>query len=129
MAFSGCTSLTGVYFKGNAPSVGLDVFNNANNVTVYYLPGTTDWGPTFAGRPTLLWTTQTSDASFGVRMNQLRFNITWASGSVVVMEVCTDLANPAWFPLQTNTLNGDSFYFSDPQWSNHPARFYRLRLP
>jgi len=31
-------------------------FEGSTNVTVYYLPGTTGWGPTFAGRPTALWT-------------------------------------------------------------------------
>jgi hypothetical protein len=130
-AFSSCYSLTGVYFKGNAPSFGSDVFHNANNATVYYLPGTTGWGPMFAGRTTVLWKpqVQTSGASFGVRTNRFGFTITGTIGSVVVVEACTDLANPAWFPLQTNALSGGSFYFSDPQWTNYPARFYRLCLP
>ena len=70
---------------------------------------------------------QTSDASFGVRTNQFGFNITWASDMVVVVEACTNLANPTWFPLATNTLTGGSFYFSDPQWTNYPDRFYRFR--
>ena len=48
---------------------------------------------------------------------------------VIVVEACTDLANPTWSPLATNTLTGGSFYFSDPQWANHPSRFYRLRSP
>jgi hypothetical protein len=41
----------------------------------------------------------------------------------------TNLANPTWYPLQTNTLTGGSFYFSDPQWTNYPGRFYRIRSP
>ena len=32
-----------------------------------------------------------------------------------------------WSPLQTNTLAADSFHFSDPDWTNHPGRFYRVR--
>ena len=57
-AFLECTSLTGVYFEGNAPSfVGYSVFDGDNNVTVYYLPGTTGWRSTFGGRPTALWIT------------------------------------------------------------------------
>jgi len=36
---------------------------------------------------------------------------------------------PTKSPLQTNTLNGGSSYFSDAQWTNHPGRFYRLRWP
>jgi hypothetical protein len=39
------------------------------------------------------------------------------------------LANPTWIPLSTNTLSSGSAYFSDPQWTNYPRRFYRLRWP
>ena len=49
------------------------------------------------------------------------------TGQTVVVETCTNLANPAWSPVATKTLTGNSSYFSDPQWSNYPARFYRLR--
>jgi hypothetical protein len=48
---------------------------------------------------------------------------------VVVVEACTDLANAVWSPVGTNTLTGGSSYFSDPQWTNYPARLYRLRWP
>ena len=64
-----------------------------------------------------------------MRTNQFGFNITGTSDLVVVVEACTDLANPVWSPLGTNTLTGDSSYFSDPQWTNYPGRFYRLRSP
>jgi hypothetical protein len=37
--------------------------------------------------------------------------------------------NPAWMPLATNTLTGGSAYFSDRQWTNYPARFFRIRSP
>ena len=37
-------------------------------------------------------------------------------------------ADPAWSALGTNTLTS-SADFSDPQWTNYPARFYRLRSP
>jgi pimeloyl-ACP methyl ester carboxylesterase len=57
-AFCYCTSLTGFYFHGNAPSLGSDVFYGDSNATVYYLLGTTGWGPTFGGRPTMLWNPQ-----------------------------------------------------------------------
>jgi hypothetical protein len=54
-AFSNCTGLTSVYFQGNAPSVGGGAFQNTQNTptTVYYRSGTTGWGSTFAGRPTV----------------------------------------------------------------------------
>ncbi len=54
-AFASCINLTGVYFRGNAPGGSTNVFYNDNNATVYYVAGTTGWGPTFGGRPTALW--------------------------------------------------------------------------
>ena len=54
-AFVFCAHMVGVYFQGNSPSLGAQVFQNDTNLTVYYLPGTTGWGPTFGGRPTSVW--------------------------------------------------------------------------
>ena len=54
-AFVDCASLTKVILKGNAPTIGLSIFGGDNNATVYYMSGTTGWGPTFGGRPTALW--------------------------------------------------------------------------
>jgi hypothetical protein len=137
------------YFDGNGQMFVIRYYPSA--ATAYYLPGAAGWNSYFAGDrydpqgnfgdsfsptyyagiPTALWLpqAQTSDASFGVRTNQFGFNIAWASGQTVVVEACTNLANPVWFPVATNTLAGDSSYFSDPQSSNYPARFYRLRSP
>ncbi len=53
-AFDFCTSLTNIYFPGNAPNIGSSLFYDVNNATVYYLRGTTGWGPTFAGLPTAM---------------------------------------------------------------------------
>ncbi|MDD5678652.1 MAG: leucine-rich repeat protein [Kiritimatiellae bacterium] len=82
-AFYACTGLTGVYFQGNAPSLlNADVFNGADNATVYYLSGTTGWEPTFCGRPTALWTTPLSvpagvSASDGTYADKI--HITWSA--------------------------------------------------
>jgi hypothetical protein len=53
--FADCKSLTTVSFKGNAPNLGREVFDGTTNAIVYYLEGTTGWGPTFGGRPTAVW--------------------------------------------------------------------------
>jgi len=57
MAFRYCYSLTAIYFWGNAPSLGSQVFFNDNNVTAYYLPGTTGWDAFSAntGVATVVW--------------------------------------------------------------------------
>ncbi len=137
-AFAFCNNLNSVYFDGNAPSAGSGVFLNGFIIgpfpqslpVIYYLQGTQGWGTTFSNCRTELWNpqAQTSDASFGARKNQFGFNIR-ASGKIVVVEACTNLFNPVWQPVQTNTVTGGSSYFSDPQWTNYPSRFYRLRSP
>jgi hypothetical protein len=136
-AFNSCANLASIYFKGNAPGANSSVFSGANNVTVYYLPGTTGWD-NFAqssGISTVLWNPQAqSGASFGVRTNRFGFNIIGSSNLVIVVEACTDLANPVWSPVGTNTLNtfigtNGTSNFSDPDWTNYPGRFYRLRSP
>ena len=130
-AFENCTSLMSVFFYGNPPAADSSVFIYDDNVTVYYLPSATGWTDFFATYPAVLWNpqVQTSGASFGVRTNQFGFNITGASGLTLVVEACTNLANPVWFPVGTNTFTGDSSYFGDPRWTNYPGRFYRLRSP
>jgi hypothetical protein len=46
-AFVRCGRLTtisvGVYFEGNAPALGVNVFSGTDHATVYYLAGTTGW--------------------------------------------------------------------------------------
>jgi hypothetical protein len=130
-AFSYCYSLTNIYFRGNAPSAGGNCFYDATNATVYYLPGTTGWDTTFGGRPAVLWnpSIQTANASFGVRTNRFGFNVTGTINIPVVVEACTSPASASWTSLQTCTLTNGLIYFSDPQWTNYPARFYRLRSP
>lgn len=54
-AFEYCPSLTAVYFEGNAPTVGSNAFRGDGRAIVYYLPGSTGWGPTFGGLPTSTW--------------------------------------------------------------------------
>jgi hypothetical protein len=128
--FAACTNLTSVYFEGNAPAFDSLAFQNDNKLTVYYLPGTKSWGSTFGGRPTVLWNAHVQPGSLAVRTNHFGFNITGSSNLVVVViGASTDLANPAWYPLRTNTLNGNPLYFNDPQWTKYGSRFYRVTWP
>ena len=88
----------------------------------------------FAGHATALWSLPyplilNFGSSFGVQTNVFGFVISWATNVPVVVEASANLANPIWFPVRTNTLTGGSTYFSDSEWTNHPARFYRIRSP
>ena len=70
-AFYYCSNLTAIYFKGNAPSLGTDVFSGTASATVYHLPTSADWPSVpnvWGGRPTALWIgsiTVTFDATGG----------------------------------------------------------------
>jgi len=128
-AFDYCYSLTGVYCLGNAPSPGSNVFNGANSATVYYLPGTTGWEPTYGGRPTVLWNpqVQVDGPGFGVGPGGFTLPITGTANIPIVLEAAPDLAGAAWTPLLSVTLTNGSIQFTDSDYSNHPARFYRIR--
>jgi hypothetical protein len=136
-AFS-LSCITNFYFSGNAPNLGFMVFPmqwvDGTQPTLYYLPGTTGWSTTFGERPTATWLLTypvilTTAPNFGIQTNQFGFIISWATNISVVVEASTNLTNPIWVPLQTNTLIGGSSFFSDPQWTNYPGRFYRLHSP
>jgi hypothetical protein len=132
-AFTGSTGLEGLYFSGNTPSLAGAPLGllGVESTTVYYLPRATGWSLTFGGCPTALWQpyVRINDDSFGVQTNGFGFNIDWANGMTVVIEASTNPTAPVWLPLQTNTLTADSLFFTDPDWTNHPARFYRVRRP
>jgi len=120
-----------IYFMGDAPSLGLDVFAYNPDSTAYYLPARTGWSATYGGIPTSLWhpLVLTDHPSFGVGKNAFGFTSAWASGMTTVVEAKTDLSTASWVPLATNTFIDGLSYFSDPQYTNNPSRVYRLRWP
>jgi hypothetical protein len=128
-AFYNCSRLIAAYFLGNAPPDDGSAFTGfyANNpTTVYYLAGTTGWGSTFGGVPAVLWNPQAVTPGF--TGGQFGFNLTGPTNAVIVIEACTNLSNPVWLPVATNTFSASgTSTFTDP--SNYPSRFYRFRSP
>jgi len=126
-----------LYFQGNAPVAGSGIlFGNGNVGAVYYLAGTTGWGATFGGVPTVALSPQ-QISSAGLQNNarvfsagqnnEFGFTFTGTNTQVVVVEATSNFSNPDWQPIQTNTMTGNFLFFGDPAWSNYPARFYRVR--
>jgi hypothetical protein len=128
LAFAYCAGLTGVYFQGKAPAIDYDLFYEDGPVTVYYLPGTTGWGATFAGNPTAIWSPMilTGGAGFAAGPDGFGFLISWATNATVAVEASPTLTPPLWTPVSTNTLTAGTSPFTDPQWANYPACLYRL---
>jgi hypothetical protein len=129
-AFAECASLAGVYFWGNSPVFGSGVFFD-DATTVYYLPGTSGWSSLVGTATTAFWTQPQPLIlnGFGFAGNEFRFTISWATNVPVVIEASTNLAAPAWQPLQTNTLVHGTNEFKDLQWASYSRRFYRIRSP
>jgi hypothetical protein len=69
-----------------------------------------------------------SEPGFGIQPGGFGFTISWATNASVVVEAATNLANPVWMPVSTSPLVNGTNYFSDPQWTNYPSRFYRAAL-
>jgi hypothetical protein len=139
-AFLYCTLLHQAYFLGSAPGVDGGAGSTNNTVfygdsgTAYYVPGTAGWGSAFGGWPAVpsyLPNPMILGSSYGldVTTNGFCFTICWATNVPVVVEVCTNLANPVWTPVKTNTLVNGTSNFRDSKWTNYPNRYYRIRSP
>ncbi|MGH8022160.1 MAG: leucine-rich repeat domain-containing protein, partial [Limisphaerales bacterium] len=141
-AFAYCEALEAVYFGGNAPDTGDDAFYETgfgNGITSYFLPGTAGWTAFSASlgqwlAASLFWYQPAPEIlivepSPAASNNPFGFTISWATNAAVVVEASTNLSNPRWQPISTNTITAaaGTNSFSDPQSRNYPVRFYRLR--
>ncbi|MCX6902524.1 MAG: delta-60 repeat domain-containing protein [Verrucomicrobia bacterium] len=68
----------------------------------------------------------TGDGFFGIVANRFGFNIRGGGAPAVVVEVSSNLVH--WSSISTNSLNNGATYFSDPDWTSTPQRFYRCRV-
>lgn len=75
-AFNTCRVLSGVYVQGDAPGFRPSLFDNTDQVTIYYMAGTKGWGETFDGRPTATWNPQQPpfDATHGTPASKWYFS-------------------------------------------------------
>ncbi len=132
-AFEQCQNLRSVYVPSQPPTLGSSVFINDTQATIYYLPGTPGWGPSYGGCPTARWVLRypviINTPKFGVHTNRFGFVVSWASNAAVTVEASFSLAELSWTALSNTTITNGSFYFGDPDWTNHSTRFYRIRSP
>jgi hypothetical protein len=133
-AFWYCSTLAGIYFLGSAPGGDTTPFYETffgDSATGYYLPGTIGWSDTLGDLSMTPWLLPypvilNNNFGFNTMNNQFGFTVSWATNLPVVVEACTNLSNPVWQSVQTNTLTDGWFHFGDQQWTNHPTCFYRI---
>ncbi len=82
-AFSDCPSLEEIYFLGDAPTLGYDVFLHSP-VTVHYQPHSTGWGATFGDRPAVPWLPQVPYTYITINGTIFITSYTGFGGSVAV---------------------------------------------
>jgi hypothetical protein len=139
-AFASCPNLAGIFFEGDVPTViqrcdgkmpENSVFADSPNAVVYYLPGTTGWGPTFSERKAALWNPrfQTSHPDFGAQSAGFGLPMTGTANIPIVLEASAVPNGDTWVPLLTDILTNGALEFTDPDWEVHPNRFYRIRSP
>jgi hypothetical protein len=76
-----------------------------------------------SSRPSII----TTNGSLGFSNSLFGFNVSGPASQTNVVEGSTNLLD--WTPLKTNVMGGSPVYFGDPDWTNYPGRFYRLRSP
>ena len=72
---------------------------------------------------------ETDEGNYSVTNSVFAFNISGTSNERVMVEACTNLVEGIWEPIVTSKLTIGSLYFSDPDYTNHPACFYNLEMP
>lgn len=121
-------ALTAVYFLGDAPAVDGEIFDGCSAaLRVYALPGTTGWELPLAGYAPEPWPPKITAAGSDSGTGHYGLQADWVGGMKAVIQVCTNLADADWQPMYTDTFANATHYFSDPDWTNNPRRFYRLR--
>ena len=126
-AFYDSDGLSGVYFRGNAPAFGENVFDSG---TLYYLTNTAGWNFVSENYSAALWNPaiQLGSTNFNEE-GEFNFDITGTPGIPIVVEACTNCGARSWTPLQCLTLTNGLVHFTDLFSTNVLSRFYRIRAP
>ena len=119
----GCTNLISVLFRGNAPIVGQTGLKFPSNSLVYYLPGSSGWQPTFAGRPVQSFVPIAVSPAMNVSTG---FRFFWTGTGLIPMNVQrSTLLSAPWVVVSPSNQSGS---FTDTLPPAGQA-FYRVVLP
>jgi hypothetical protein len=123
-AFGQCF-LTGIYFQGNAPTPTNDtsVFQSDTHAIAYYFQGTTGWGATFDGIPTVSLTPPPAPPAIAIStyVSQPAVFFPTATGTNYVLQMSTNLASGNWVTV-SNGIPISGLIITNPP----AAAFFRL---
>lgn len=121
-AFESCVALQSVLYKGNAPADSSWTANLATSPTVFYLPGTSGWGPNYGSLATQLFLPTAVSPSYG---SATGFRFFWTGTGTIPMNVQrTTSMTGTWSVVSTNNTAGQ---YTDPTPPAGKA-FYRAIL-
>jgi hypothetical protein len=127
--FWNCPDLKAIHFCGNRPQVEpTEIGRMSPELAIYYLPGTSGWSTSFGGKPTTPWLPAIRNQALRSSATEFAFDIFWAEGKAVAVEVQEELGIIPREVLETITLpeNGVT-EFVDSQIGNKPSKFYRVK--
>ena len=130
-SFRRCREIRGVYFKGNAPTLQDGVFFDVNGAVAYHFPKAIGWDDTYGGLPTETWTQMEGAVVQASHLSgdEFGFSVQGLGDGIVLVEAATDPAIGDWKGVEILTISEGIGSFSDPDWADRPARFFRVRRP
>ena len=109
-SYAECGGLSAIYFLGNAPTLaGPSVFQDDDNLVIYYLPTTAGWSNSFCGLPAISTTTVPQIIAQPT-------NCTYLAGSTATFSVWASGIGPLiyhWRFNGTNMANGGNLAGAD----------------
>jgi hypothetical protein len=125
LAFGRYLALDSVLFLGSPPSNAGRIFSGTSGAkpVVYFMSATNEWGPSFAGRPTAMFSPKLSENPV---FTNGHFSFSWTgTGRIPINIQRSDSLDGAWTVMSSNN---DQSTFTD---TNTPTSrgFYRAALP
>ena len=126
-AFSGCSSLTNIYFESNAPSIRCCVFREVSkNAKIFVNPSATGFGETFVGLPVQILEKTLKINTFSKSASPFSLRFLTESDSTYKIEASHDLKK--WGEIGEAQGTGSSVEFTDWREALFQKQYYRLRL-
>ena len=126
-AYYGCSNLTEIIFKGNAPDIGDDVFSRiSQNAKIFINPGATGFGETYARLPVQILKKKLVVKYFNNHATPFSLTFETQSESTYKIEASHDLMK--WGEIGEAQGTGSSVEFTDWREALFQKQYYRVKM-